>query len=150
MPMNAIRLWTAFVFIGGLPYAARCQAPITDPECPVRIKILVLEANGLSPAERQHIVRAFEGKTYPRNEISYALRQMLRRMGYQGPTIEAPLILPLARQGDATKVVIGVNARSRTRLKDGRPANRYVNSRIVDKPNRASQLGGLPGKRPAQ
>jgi len=111
-----MHFWTKVLLLFCLTTAALGQTQLDYQKQPVRISKLVIESNGLSPADRRQIVRTFQGKTYPRNEIGHELKQMLRSMGYLAPVIEAPLFFPSSEQKDVAKVVIGVNAGTRTAL----------------------------------
>lgn len=103
-----------FLFLASLGVAALAQAPTGPLYVPVQVHTLTIVSNDVSQELRQHIVLAYQGRTYPLDELKQRIRQQLRDLGYAKASVEIPQLAtmpaPSPRQSVDVTVQISVGA----------------------------------------
>jgi beta-lactamase regulating signal transducer with metallopeptidase domain len=64
------------------------QSAVSPANTPVQVHSLTIDSNDLSESDRVEIVRAYQGGTYPLQELMQRIRQNLRDRGYAKATVE--------------------------------------------------------------
>ena len=99
----ATGILTFLVFVS----AGLCQDTDRAPGNPVNVRSLTVVSGDLPAVDRQRIVRALQGGTYPQEELGERVRQSLRDLGYYNAQVETPHLAaiaetPLPRAADVT------------------------------------------------
>jgi hypothetical protein len=115
-PGFRIRLMAAPAFIG-LLLLSKCvtahpQSNSGIYNIPVQVRTLAIVSNDMPSELRQHIVLAYQGRTYPMEELAERIRQGLRDLGYANASVEIPQLasMPTPSPGQPVDVAVQVSA----------------------------------------
>lgn len=80
----------ALLCILSVANAVPAQVPAQSPDILVQVRTLTIISKDLPQDERAEIVRAFQGKAYPPEELAERVRQKLRDFGYAQAIVNPP------------------------------------------------------------
>jgi outer membrane translocation and assembly module TamA len=99
-----------------LANAGMGQPCLEKPERWVRLNKLVIESKSLPDADRERIVRLFQQKRYPEDEIGERIRQALRDLGYFKTVVDEPTFVFPMEGKDIANVTVKVKPGTQYRL----------------------------------
>ena len=109
---DLMRMALGFLFLCSLGIAALAQAPTGPLYVPVQVHTLTIISNDLSQDLRQHIVFAYQGRTYPLDELEERIGQGLRDLGYANARVEIPQLatMTLPSPGQSVDIAVQISA----------------------------------------
>jgi outer membrane protein assembly factor BamA len=115
---DLMRLAIGFLFLSSLGIAALAQAPTGPLYVPVQVRALTIVSNDVSQDLRQHIVLAYQGRTYPLDELEERIGQDLRDLGYANARVEIPQLasMQMPSPGQPVDVTVQISAGAIYRL----------------------------------
>ena len=99
---------TLLVFVS----AGLCQDTTQAPDNPVNVRRLSIVGGDLNAVDRQRIVRALQGRTYPQEEIGERVRQSLRDLGYYNAQVETPQLTAIAETPSTRSADVSIQVES--------------------------------------
>lgn len=113
-----MRIAFALLCFASLPWTALAQASPQILDVPVEVRTLTIASNDLPDAIRPEIIHAYQGKTYPLEELAERIRQGLRDMGYANASVEMPELtsMPTPSSGQPVDVTVQISAGAVYRL----------------------------------
>jgi len=117
---DLMRVAIGFLFLSSLGIAALAQAPTGPLYVPVQVRTLTIVSNDVPQELRQHIVLAYQGRTYPLGGLEERIRQGLRDMGYANASVEIPQLasMPVPSPGQPVDVTVQISAGAIYRLSE--------------------------------
>jgi outer membrane protein assembly factor BamA len=115
---DLMRMAIGVLFLSSLGIAAFAQGPTGPLYVPVQVHTLTIVSNDLSQDLRRHIVLAYQGRTYPLDELEERIRQDLRDQGYANARVEIPQLatMPAPSPGQSVDVTVQISTGAIYRL----------------------------------
>lgn len=106
-----MRMAVGFLFVCLPGIAALAQAPTGPLDVPVEVRTLTIVSNDVSQELRQNIVLAYQGQTYPIDELEERIRQGLRDLGFANARVEIPRLasMPAPSRGQSVDVTVQIS-----------------------------------------
>ena len=109
---DLMRIAIGFLLLSSLGTVALAQGRAGPLYVPVQVHTLTIVSNDLSQDLRQHIVLAYQGRTYPLDELEERIAQGLRDMGYANASVEIPQLatMTIPSAGQPVDVTVQISA----------------------------------------
>lgn len=115
---DLMRIAISFLLLSSLGTVALAQGRTGPLYVPVQVHTLTIVSNDLSQDLRQHIVLAYQGRTYPLDELEERIRQGLSDQGYANARVEIPQLatMTMPSAGQPVDVTVQISAGAIYRL----------------------------------
>jgi outer membrane protein assembly factor BamA len=115
---DLMRMALSFLLLSSLGTVALAQGRTGPLYVQVQVRTLTIVSNDLSQDLRQHIVLAYQGRTYPLDELEERIGQGLRDLGYANARVEIPQLatMTMPSPGQPVDVTVQISAGAVYRL----------------------------------